>query len=197
MAYHPGNLLAFVTISKTPLKELTHDAIQGSQFWNIFSKKIIGLLDHDSITKLRGCGFKRNRFSLTGEEIEKINYYANDFAFFNQVACAFIWDAKMDGDDLNWDRLETEIYDYYEKMWESRSKEEQQLLKNLKSKDNHILLKDMSTRGVLRKENEYYVPFSDYFSHLIKDTFKIRRESLGDKAGKVLETALKVKEVIK
>ena len=197
MANNPKNLSAFVTISKTPLKELTHDSIQASTFWNIFNNKIIGLLDHRDITELRRCGFTRKKFSLTGEETGKIHYYANDFAFFNQVVCAFIWDAKMDGDDLDWDRLETEIYEYYEKMWQGRSKEEQKLLKSLKSKDNNILLKEIRTRGIVRKEKEYYLPFSDYFSHLIKDTLEIERESFGDKAGKVLDTALKVKKVMK
>ncbi len=51
-ANHPDNLLAFVTISRTELKELTQRSTRASGFWNIFEPEIIGLLDTRSIDGL-------------------------------------------------------------------------------------------------------------------------------------------------
>ena len=183
MANHPGNLLALVTISKTPLKELIHDAIQGSNFWNIFSNEIIGLLDHDSIMKLREKGFKRSQFSLSGEEIEEIHYYAGDFPFFNQIACGFLWETKAGKDALDWDNLEVAIFPHYEKLWKDRTKEEKKILKRLSSEDaEKPELKDMWTRGLVIKNQQCLNPFSGYFSHLLESTFKIPRKKISLKA---------------
>ncbi|MCP4149299.1 MAG: ATP-binding protein, partial [bacterium] len=49
----PDYSLAFVTLSKGKLKELTHRALQSSGFYNIFESVIIGLLDHESIKEMR------------------------------------------------------------------------------------------------------------------------------------------------
>ncbi|OQX23500.1 MAG: hypothetical protein BWK80_25740, partial [Desulfobacteraceae bacterium IS3] len=65
MANNPANRLAFVTISLKSLKELTHDSVQSSAFWNIFDVRIIGLLDDESIEKLRQYGFRKNSLAVT------------------------------------------------------------------------------------------------------------------------------------
>jgi hypothetical protein len=94
-ANHPDNLLSFVTISRTGLKELTQCSIRTSGFWNIFEPEIIGLLDTKSIEQLRENKFVEKDFSISREEIERMAYYAGDFPFFNQVVCSWVWDAKV------------------------------------------------------------------------------------------------------
>jgi hypothetical protein len=131
IANDPANRLAFVSLSKTNLKELTHRSIQSSGFWNIFQEKALGLLDAESIAALRRSGFEQASISLTKEEVEKIHYYAGDFPFFNQVVCSFLWEAKINGDEPVWDDVEVELLPFYEKLWEDRTREEQKLLKNL------------------------------------------------------------------
>ncbi len=76
LANNPDHRLAFVAVSKTVLKELIHQAIKSSGFWNIFEIVFVGLLDHESIEKLRRTGLEKTGISFTKEEIEKIHYYA-------------------------------------------------------------------------------------------------------------------------
>ncbi|HLP47759.1 MAG TPA: ATP-binding protein, partial [Candidatus Kapabacteria bacterium] len=87
LANNPDNRLAFVSVSKTALKELTHQAVKSSGFWNIFEHVYLGLMEHESIVKLRRYGFEKTGFALTKEEEEKIHFYAGDYPYFNQVAC--------------------------------------------------------------------------------------------------------------
>ena len=169
LANNPENRLAFVTISERELKELAHQSITTSNFWNIFDAEVIGLPDHDSIDRLRRYGFEKEGFSLTQGEVDKVHYYAGDFPFFNQVVCGFIWDYKIYNDQLDWDKLEVEISPYYEKLWEDRTAVEQTVLKHL-DKNKYIddlLLKKMRSLGLLVKEENRYFPFSGYFSHLL------------------------------
>ncbi len=180
MANDPANRLAFVSLSKTNLKELTHRSIQSSGFWNIFQEKALGLLDPGSIAALRRVGFAQEGFSLAPGELEKIHYYAGDFPFLNQVVCGFLWDARRSKVVLDWDDLEVELLPFYEKLWEDRSREEQKLLKNLKNKED-MALKILKSRGIIIKEGERCRPFSGCFSHLIEKEFEIIKEKISDK----------------
>ena len=105
MGNMPDYRLAFVTISYKSLRELTHDSIQSSEFWYIFSLEPIGLIDEKDIIELRQHGFKENEFTIDESEMEKINYYAGAFPFFNQVACSLVFDAKISGTQMEWNRL--------------------------------------------------------------------------------------------
>jgi predicted ATPase len=177
-AGNPENRLAFVTLSQSNLKDLTHISIQSSSFWNIFQMEVIGLLDKRNIDRLRRYGFEKMGFSLTGEEMEKIHYYAGDFPFFNQVVCAFLWDSKGFDHELNWDKLEVDILLHYEKLWEDRTVEEKWLLKNLDKNKfiDNLLLKEMCSRGLLLMADSINSPFSGYFSRLIDRDLKIPLE---------------------
>lgn len=181
MANNPENCLAFVTISKIRLKDLAHKSIKSSGFWNIFKTETMGLLHHARIEKLREYGFGKTNSSLTDGEKEKIHYYAGDFPFFNQVACSFIWDSKSYDVELDWDNLEVEIFPFYEKLWEDRTKEEQKLLDSLKGKKGDFALKEMKARGVLIKKDDRYFPFSGYLSYLIEEQLEIKRKKLSEK----------------
>jgi|GEM_PF-1642756 len=180
MANDPLHRLAFVSLSKTNLKELTHRSIQSSGFWNIFQEKPLGLLDAESIAALRRVGFAREGFSLTAGEIGKIHYYAGDFPFLNQVVCGFLWDARRGKEEPDWDGLEVELLPFYEKLWEDRSRDEQKLLKNLKGKED-MTLKVMKSRGIIIKEGKHCRPFSGFFSYLIEKEFERRKEKLAEK----------------
>jgi hypothetical protein len=181
-ANSPDHRLAFVTISRTGLKELTQCSIRTSGFWNIFEPEIIGLLDSKSIDGLRRHKFVEKDFSLSREEIERMAYYGGDFPFFNQVVCSWVWDAKVSRSVPDWDDLEVRFSSYYKKLWEDRAVEEQKLLKKLKGKEEDFSLKEMKARGILIKKDNFYRPFSDYFSRLIKNnTLVIKREKMSFK----------------
>jgi hypothetical protein len=182
-ANNPGNRLAFVTISKKELENLAHKAILSSHFWNIFENEIIGLLDHKRIEALRRKGFKKAPFLLTDEEIGKIHFYAGDFPFFNQVVCSFIWDTKRNNSPLNWNGLEVKLRPHFKKIWNDRQDAEQKLLKDLKGVNSkeEFVLNDLLARGLAIKKEKGYVPFSEYFSKLIKALFEFKKKRLMDK----------------
>jgi hypothetical protein len=172
------NRLAFVTISKRHLKDLTHRSIQTSTFWNIFQPEMIGLLNHNSITQLRTYGFESTDLKLKEKEVEKIHYYAGDFPFFNQLACWHLWRAKTDRVAMEWNRLEMELFPYYQGLWQSRTMVEQKLLKremNRKTNKYHEM-NNLRSRGLVIKTGKGYQPFSAFFSQLLHSKFKILRK---------------------
>ncbi|MCP4351902.1 MAG: tetratricopeptide repeat protein [Desulfobacterales bacterium] len=173
MANNPDNRLAYVTVSQSSLRALTHKAIKTSGFWNIFTPEMIGLLDGDSISELRRYGFEKNNVSLEQDELKMIDYYAGAFPFFNQVVCKHIFDVKIDDTALNRDTLETELFPYYEKLWENRTKSEQNLLKCLSKGDDNLSLKWMKARGILIKENDGYHLFCGFFLKLMNEHFNL------------------------
>lgn len=199
MANDPANRLAFVALSKTGLKELTHRCIRSSGFWNIFQVEPVGLLEEESIDGLRRHGFEKTGFSLTAEEREKVHYYAGHFPFFNQVVCGFLWDAKANKTEPVWDDVEVALLPFYKKLWEDRSAEEQERLKKLKG-DADMTVKELKSRGVVIKEEERFRAFSDYFSQLIAGEMEIKKERLWRritlKIGEILELVRKGKKSI-
>jgi eukaryotic-like serine/threonine-protein kinase len=198
LADNPDYSLAFVTISKTDIKELTHihKAIQSSCFYNIFETRFIGLLDHDSINQLRRKGFNAERFALSEAEMKKIQYYAGNFAFFNQVACAFLWDTKHYEKTPDWDDLEYELLKYYETLWDGRSREEQTLLKKLKKENesNDFGLKGLKLRGLLTRGGNLYYPFSDFFGELIDEQLEVKKKDISEKG--ILKTTKELLDLL-
>ncbi len=198
----PAYPLAFITMSRTPLKELTHGAIQSSCFYNIFETIYVGLLDHKSIKALRSKGFQEEGFHLTGEEHKKIAYYAGDYAFFNQVACSYLWDAKHYKEPPDWDGLEVKLLDYHETLWESRTRDEQVLLKKLlkKNKTDDFGLKELKLRGLVTKAVDRYYFFSGFFEELVKERLETERKFSGEKIvdgiEKTIDLAVKGRKVI-
>lgn len=174
---NPEYSFAFVTISRTPIKELTHKAIKSSSFYNIFNNLYIGLLDHESIKALRNIGFKKAPFVLSKKEIKKISYYAGDFAFFNQLVCSFLWDAKKNNVECDWVELEMALYAHYLVLWDNRSSEEQIFLKEVnknKSSQSPFIRSFLATGILIKKENRYDV-FSEFFRELINNKFEIKK----------------------
>jgi hypothetical protein len=182
LANHPDNRLAFVTVSKTALKELAHQAVKSSGFWNIFDTQYIGLLDHQSITELRNCGFEKTGLAFSKEEMDKMAYYAGDFPYFNQMACGFVWESKRDKTPVAWEGLETKLRPHYEEIWDHRQTEEQKFLKNMKVKEE-FTLNDLLVRGIVIPVEKTYSPFTEYFTKLTATIFEVRKKKLSEKEG--------------
>ncbi|MCP4154485.1 MAG: tetratricopeptide repeat protein, partial [bacterium] len=191
----PDFSLAFVTLSKRKLKELTHQSIQTSGFYNIFETVIIGLLDHESIKQMRESGVMDKGFSLDAEERKKISYYAGDFAFLNMLVCYFLWEKKHFNETPDWDDLEDKLLQYYETLWD-RSRDEQVLLKCLKKENDSgdFALKEMKMRGLLTKAGKMYFPFCDFFGRLIEETLEVRKKDISEK--EILKTTKEVLDVL-
>jgi hypothetical protein len=123
-------------------------------------------------------------------------YYGGDFPFFNQVVCSWVWDAKVSHTEPDWDDLEVRLFPHYKELWEKRTTEEQKLLKKLEGKKDEFSLKEMKSRGILIKKDKFYLPFSVYFSHLIKNnTLMMKREKIGDK--EIMKNVKEVLDIVK
>ncbi len=173
MANNSDNRLAYVTVSQSNLRALTHKAIQTSGFWNIFTPEMIALLDDRSVSELRRYGFEKNNTFLEKDEKKMIGYYAGAFPFFNQIVCRYIFDSKIDKAELDRDALEIALLPYYEKLWENRTRDEQKSLENLKDGDQSYSLKEMKIRGLLIKENAGYQLFCGFFLKLVNEYFNL------------------------
>jgi hypothetical protein len=185
LANNPDHRLAFVAVSRTLLKDLTHQAVKSSGFWNIFEPCFVGLLDHDSIGKLRRAGIEKTGIPFTTEEIQKIHYYAGDFPFFNQVSCGIAWDARRNNNAPAWRNLEARLRPHYREIWDRRRVEEQKLLRDLKgiNAKEEFTLNDLAVRGlVIPVQGERnYSPFSGYFSVLIDKLFEVKKKNWSEK----------------
>jgi len=188
MANSPENRLAFVTISRNHLKRLTPEAMRTSEFWNIFTTEIIGLLDDDSIRKLRLCGFEKNNFSLGEEEVSIIEYYAGNFPFFNQIVCEHIFNTKICHDELDRDNLEIGLFPFYETLWTHRTDNEKKLLKKI---DEKSLLRELEARGLVKKvNNKIYRPFSAFFLDIINKKQFMNGEGLRSSRNQFIKTLI-------
>jgi hypothetical protein len=175
---NPLNNLAYVTLSKLELRKLVHHAIQSSKFWNIFHPITLGLIDEPAIKALRETGFQKAGFQLTEEDITFINDFAGRFPFFNQIVCFHVFESKVMNTAMNEIGVKSELIAHYETLWDSRTRQEQILLKKIKKPHmfkQEFLLHDMIVRELVQKENECYFTFSRFFNDLIKQSFKVKK----------------------
>ena len=135
-------------------------------------------MDQNSIHELRTYGFNKAKIELTEDDIKTIDYYAGRFPFFNQIVCSYMFDAKIQHVDIDKRIIISNLLKHYETIWESRTCEEQNLLKKLGSPALHekeYVFIDMIVRGVLEIGNEYYCTFSPFFYDLMMQTFKVKK----------------------
>jgi hypothetical protein len=175
---NPLNNMAYVTLSKLELRKLVHYAIQSSKFWNIFHPITLGLIDEPAITALRQTGFQKAGFQLTDEDITLIHDFAGRFPFFNQIVCFHVFESKVMNTAMNEIGVKSELIPHYETLWDSRTRQEQILLKKIKKPHmfkQEFLLHDMIVRELVQKENECYFTFSRFFNDLIQQSFKVKK----------------------
>ena len=175
---NPLNHFAYVTVSKKDLSQLAHNGIDTSNFWNIFTPKIVNMLDKNSIHELRSCGFQQSSMSLTEADISTMNYLAGRFPFFNQIVCWHIFDAKVDQIQVNKHHIKNDLITHYQTIWNLRTRQEQQILKQLshpKISKYELQMNDMIVRELVEVKNNKYVTFSRFFGELIQHSFKVKK----------------------
>ncbi|KPA18252.1 protein containing Toll-Interleukin receptor [Candidatus Magnetomorum sp. HK-1] len=200
---NPLNNLAYVTLSKLELRKLVHHAIQSSKFWNIFHPITLGLIDEPSIKALRETGFQKAGFQLTDEDITLIHDFAGRFPFFNQIVCFHVFESKVSNTAINKNQIISVLAPHYQILWETRSREEQNLLKKIRRSHmvkQEFLLNDMIVRGLVQKENDSFFTFSKFFADLIRQSFKIKKnDTRGNgfifKAKKLIALVKEAKEI--
>ncbi|MDM8554033.1 protein kinase [Desulfococcaceae bacterium HSG7] len=169
IATNADNRLAFVTVTNQNLKTLMHSSSKTSEFWDIFTPIIVGLLARKNIGKLRNYWFEKNDFLIDHAESELIENYTGAFPLLNQIVCWYLFDAKKNKNKLDRDSLEIELLSYYENLWESRTEDEKKELQNVMagSTEDNWLLQTMTKRGLLFSKNNEYSAFCDFFGNFI------------------------------
>ena len=134
-------------------------------------------MDKDSINELRSFGFKSDSMALTATDINTMDQLAGRFPFFNQIVCWHIFDAKKDQVQVNVHQIKNDLIKHYKTIWDSRSRQEQHILKNLshpKISKYELQMNDMIVRELAEVNNNKYVTFSQFFGVLIQHSFKIK-----------------------
>jgi hypothetical protein len=137
-----ARLVSYVTATIKPLKEISHPAVQGSPFFNIFGVYRVRPLALDEARNLIMIPSHRAGCPFTDVECAWILGLTGGHPFFIQRACYLLFEEKCDLQDkrpprnINLDALEAAIYDdltpHFEYLWNDLSAAQK---KEARSKD--------------------------------------------------------------
>jgi len=154
---------AYVLSSYAPLSDICHEGgIQESKFWNIFGTcYILGLLTKREAEQLIQEPMRK---TLEGDfdEMADILAYAGCHPAFIQIAASEYWLAKNFKFAVNADAIQQTLYNYYQDLWQHRTKPEQQLLLQIANNEpvrkNHTLT-NLRQRGLVDPDNQLFARF--------------------------------------
>lgn len=168
--------LALVTASQHSLFDLCRDKkFAGSQFWNIFHHRPLGLFTDSEARHFIQAQFTRAGVGVSDNEINQILQLAGRFPFFLQLACSHLFESRT-GHAVQWERtFAQEAHDHLSALWEHLTLQEQSVLRwvlklGAPLPDDHIL-EDLERRGLLVREDpgsdDWWV-FSEAFAQIVQ-----------------------------
>jgi hypothetical protein len=121
--------LTLVVASVAPLKNMAHQDVFTSPFWNVFFKEQLGPLSRaEAVALIEQDGRPDGLGAATNEIIA----LAGQHPFFLQLACGLAWDLRATHGRLDLNQLQTaftnQIRDHYQYIWEHSDGQEQQAL---------------------------------------------------------------------
>jgi hypothetical protein len=167
---------ALVIATQNPLSILCRNKkIATSPFWNIFHRRNLGLVERaDAERHIReqsagsGCEFSEC-------EIEHVIAVAGLYPFYLQMACWYLFEAKIKQTPQWQNSFEQEAEDHFHALWEHLTEQERRAMRWMTEFGDRIpddrVLEDLKRRG-LAIENESVwrglCPFSEAFEGYIK-----------------------------
>jgi hypothetical protein len=154
---------AYVLSSYAPLSDICHQGgIQESKFWNIFGTcYILGLLAKKETAQLIQEPM-RQALGHDFEDTAAILTYAGYHPAFIQIVASEYWNANYFNFVPNRDAIQQTLLEYYQDLWEHRSKAERELLLKIAQheipKDNAILT-NLRQRGLVDADNQLFARF--------------------------------------
>lgn len=130
-----AGLVSYVTASIAPLNQISHAAIQGSPFFNIFGVCQIKPLAHDEARRLVLIPSRQAGLPFTEEEAAWVIKFAGRYPFFIQRLCYSLFDEKFQRGSSGVNRKRVlrqaygELLPHFEYLWEELSAGQQILLK--------------------------------------------------------------------
>ncbi len=127
--------VSYITASKKPLHEMSHEQIMTSPFFDIFTTCKIGPLTPEAALQLIKVPAEKAGCSFAPEEVDWILDQAGRHPFFLQVTCRFLFDEKSKGDRSSIDikrvheRVYSELLPHFAQVWEDLSEEQQKVVK--------------------------------------------------------------------
>lgn len=153
-----GRDLAFVTASTRRLMELCHASVMSSPFFNIFAAIPLGVLERDEALKLIKEPSNRASCSLA-EEVDFLLELAGRHPFFLQIACFYLFEAKVRGEGVDHDHVtklfKEEADNHFSYLWE-----------HLEDKEKHGIRAELKAEN---EKHEYELLESSTFRQFIEE----------------------------
>ena len=128
-----AGLVSYVTATIKPLAEISHPAVQGSPFFNIFGVCRVKPLSPDEAQNLIMIPSRRAGCPFTEEECEWILKCAGRHPFFIQRLCYYLFEEKSQDKAVNRKRVANQAYrdllPHFQYLWDNLSEKEQDDLK--------------------------------------------------------------------
>ena len=183
--------VGYITSSNVPLLELTlSQETLGSPFFNFFTQVDLGLMDDDSALTLITNPAQEFNLSFSKEVIEFIKQTAGPHPFFIQILCFHFFKWHNDHGTIDTSdfpeitkRFLAEAQPHFQYFWNHLSKDEQNVVQRIKSKDKEInaMVNQPHVRNLKRKAMIVTGPeghqifsnaFQKFISTILGDTIK-------------------------
>lgn len=174
----PALRFGYLLASRGPLAELRkrYKTFDNSSLWNLFGlAHVLGLLQPGEGQAL---GRELWRRSLDGvalplKIVNEIDSRAGDHPALRQMMLKGHWDARGGGAPLDADGIKRALWTYFGELWEDRSQAEKAVLVRIlagKPVTDHILLRDLRSRGLIIREERTDRLFTNLFQKFIRES---------------------------
>jgi AAA+ ATPase superfamily predicted ATPase/DNA-binding transcriptional ArsR family regulator len=152
--------------------------IESSDFWNIFTKMWLGLLDRESSLELIKTLSSEEGYPLK-DYADYILKLAGDHPFYLQIACTILFGflkshGRVSEDDFDQiqEEFQNECWDHFEYFWNNLTEREKNIAGDLvmgKTAEDQNELRSMKNKGILKEENNNFSLFSESFSEFVRE----------------------------
>nr|VFJ57928.1 MAG: AAA ATPase domain-containing protein [Candidatus Kentron sp. FM]VFJ62519.1 MAG: AAA ATPase domain-containing protein [Candidatus Kentron sp. FM]VFK13286.1 MAG: AAA ATPase domain-containing protein [Candidatus Kentron sp. FM] len=167
-----GHLIA----SRRSLLELRehHEAFDSSEFRDIFGlAHVLGLLQPGEGQALTQKPWQRSLgSSLPYKETGQLEHRAGSHPALLQMVLNRMWQARAGKGEFDSDGIKQELWEYFRDLWENHSQGEKEVLVRIlggKPVTEHILSRDLRSRGLIIRKDREDALFAGFFEEFIRE----------------------------
>jgi len=151
-----------------------HQAFDSVSFRDIFGlAHVLGLLQQEEgLALMRELWQRSFEATSSSKEIEEIQRQAGMHPALLQIVLDRMWQAREGGHKLDTDGIKQELWVYFRDLWKHRTREEKEVLVRIlggKPVTQHVLLRDLRSRGLIIRKDEKDTLFADPFQEFIRE----------------------------
>nr|VFJ88872.1 MAG: AAA ATPase domain-containing protein [Candidatus Kentron sp. H]VFJ90426.1 MAG: AAA ATPase domain-containing protein [Candidatus Kentron sp. H]VFJ97073.1 MAG: AAA ATPase domain-containing protein [Candidatus Kentron sp. H] len=168
-----GHLLA----SRRPVSELRErfQAFESSSLWNLFGlTHVLGPLQPEEGLALREEPWRRSlKMTLSPKEAERLDGQAGLHPALLQEVSEAMWRARAGRSQPDPHEIRQGLWAYFRDLWADRSQEEKGVLARIlggKPVTEHLLSRDLRSRGLIVRKGRKDALFSESFEEFIRES---------------------------